>query len=181
MGKLIYLSHTMPDIAYAISVVSQFMHDPKERHLQAASPRKGLFKKEGILSMEICTDVDYARSVVDRRSTSGYCMFWGGNLVTWRSKRQSVVTQSSVEVEFQAMTHGICEGLWMKIILNDLKVEYERPIKHFIKEKLNSRLVVITHVPTGLQVEDVFTKRLRVARFHELTSKLGMIDIHLPT
>ncbi|XP_057720233.1 uncharacterized mitochondrial protein AtMg00810-like [Arachis stenosperma] len=95
--KLIYLSHTRPDIAYAVNVVSQFMHDPREGHLQAvnriiqylkASPGKGLlFKKEGILSMKVYTDANYAGSIIDRRSTSGYCMFLGGNLVTWKSKK----------------------------------------------------------------------------------------------
>ncbi|RDX85953.1 putative mitochondrial protein, partial [Mucuna pruriens] len=88
-----------------------------------ASPGKGLlFRKEGTLSMEIYTNADYVGSVVDRRSTSGYCMFLGGNLVTWRSKKQNVVAQSSAEVEFRAMAHGICEGLWMKIILDKLKI-----------------------------------------------------------
>ncbi|RDX84948.1 Copia protein, partial [Mucuna pruriens] len=53
--------------------------------------------------------------------------------------------------------------------------------RHFIKEKLNSGLVVITHVPTRLQVVDVFTKGLPAARFQEHNNKLGMIDIHLPT
>ncbi|XP_072080996.1 secreted RxLR effector protein 161-like [Arachis hypogaea] len=111
--KLIYLSHTKPDIAYAVSVVSQFMHDPRERHLQAvnkiiqylkASPEKGLlFKKERILSMKIYTDADCAGSIIDRRSTSGYCMFLGENLVTWRSKKQNVVARSSTEAKFRAM------------------------------------------------------------------------------
>ncbi|RDX91162.1 Copia protein, partial [Mucuna pruriens] len=129
-------------------------------------------------------------SIVDRRSIFGYCMFLGGNLVTWRSKKQNVVARSSIEAKFQAMTYGIYKGLWMKIILNDLKVKYEGPIKlfsgnnstisvahnpvqhdrtkhieikrHFIKKKLNSGLVVTTHAPTGLQVADIFTKGLPV-------------------
>ncbi|RDX81893.1 Copia protein, partial [Mucuna pruriens] len=184
------------------------MHDPRERHLQTverilqylkASPGKGLlFKKEGILSMKIYTDVYYARLVVDRRSTLDI-------VLTWRNKKQNVVARSSAKAEFRAMT----QGLWMKIILNDLKVKYEGPIKlfcgnnsaisiahnpvqhdrtkhieidrHFIKEKLDNGLIVTTHVPTGLQVADVFTKGLPATRFQELNDKLGMIDIHLPT
>ncbi|RDY13166.1 Copia protein, partial [Mucuna pruriens] len=162
-----------------------------------------------MISLRYRQSQDYARSVVDRRSTSRYYMFLGGNLVTLRSNKQNVVAQSSVEVEFRAMTQGICEGLWMNIILDDLKVKYEGPIKlfcdnnsiisiahnlvqhdrtkhieidrHFIKEKLDSGLIVTTHVPTGLQVADVFTKGLPATRFQELNGKLGMIDIHLPT
>ncbi|KAL5559567.1 hypothetical protein UlMin_035778 [Ulmus minor] len=94
VGKLIYLSHTRPDIAYAVSMVSQFMHSPREVHLQAAyqilhylkgsSGRGVLFKRNSGLVLEAYTDADYAESVVNRRSTSGYCTFIGGNLVTWR-------------------------------------------------------------------------------------------------
>ncbi|RDX67605.1 hypothetical protein CR513_53499, partial [Mucuna pruriens] len=206
VGKSIYLSHTMPDIAYVVSVVSQFMHDPRERHLQAV---ERILQKEGTLSMKIYTDANYAGSVVDRRSTLGYCMFLGGNLVTWRSKKQNVVARSSAEAEFQAMAQGICEGFWMKIILDDLKVKYEGSIKlfcdnnsaisiahnlvqhdrtkhieidrHFIKEKLDNGLIVTAHVPIGLQVVDVFTIGLPATRFQELNGKLGMIDIHLST
>ena len=97
VGKLIYLAHTRPDIAYLVSVISQFMHDPREPHLQAAyralhylkaNPGKGiLFKKKDILTLEAYTDADYAGSIVDRISTTRYCTFLGGNLVTWRSKK----------------------------------------------------------------------------------------------
>ncbi|RDX71634.1 Copia protein, partial [Mucuna pruriens] len=197
VGKLIYLSHTSPDIAYVVSVLKESLG------------KELLFIKEGTLSMEIYTDADYAKSVMNRRSTSGYCMFLGGNLVTWRSKKQNVVARSTIEAEFRAMAQGICEGLWMKIILDDLKVKYEGPIKlfcdnnstmsiahnpiqhdrtkhieidrHFIKEKLDNGCIVTTHVAIGLQVADVFTKGLPATRFQELNGKLGMIDIHLPT
>jgi len=73
--------------------------------------------------MKVYTDVDYAGSIVDRRSTIGYCMFLGGNLVTWRSKKQNVVARSSAKVEFRVMAQGVCELLWMKIILDDLKIK----------------------------------------------------------
>ena len=73
--------------------------------------------------MEVYTDADYVGSVTDRRSTSGYCMFLGENLVTWRSKKQNVVARSSAEAKFRAMAQGVCELLWMKIILDDLRVK----------------------------------------------------------
>ena len=99
VGRLIYLSHTRPDIAFAVSVVSQYMHSPKESHLEAVykilrylkgSPGRGLFfKKSDSKKVEIYTDADWAGSADDRRSTTGYCTYVWGNLVTWRSKKQS--------------------------------------------------------------------------------------------
>jgi hypothetical protein len=68
-----------------------------------------LFKRNGDLVLEVYIDADYAESVVDRRSTSGYCTFLGGNLVTWRSKKQNVVSRSSAEAKFWAIAQGVCE------------------------------------------------------------------------
>ncbi|KAK2997364.1 hypothetical protein RJ639_025480 [Escallonia herrerae] len=92
VGKLIYLSHTRPDIAFAVSLVSQFMHSPREEHLEAvycilrylkSSPGKGLFfRKNEHRNLEAYTDADWAGSITDRKSTSGYCIFVWGNLVT---------------------------------------------------------------------------------------------------
>ena len=103
------------------------MHDPRERHLQAvnriiqylkSSPGKGLlFKKEKNLSMKLYTDANYAESIVDRRSTTGYCMFLGGNLVTWKSKKQNVVARSSAEAKFRAMAQGVYELLVVYIFV----------------------------------------------------------------
>ena len=131
VGKLIYLSHTRPDIAFAVSVVSQFMHSPRASHHDAvlrilrylkSAPGKGLFfARHDHLRVEAYTDADWAGSITDRRSTSGYCTFVGGNLVTWRSKKQNVVARSSAEAEFRAMAQGICELLWIKSLLKDLR------------------------------------------------------------
>ncbi|CAA6674633.1 unnamed protein product [Spirodela intermedia] len=73
-----------------------------------------LFKRRDSLTIGIYTDVDYAGSVDDRRSTTGYCCLIGGNLVTWRSQKQRVVARSSAEAKFRAMALGICEGIWIK-------------------------------------------------------------------
>ena len=75
------------------------------------------------MTLEAYTDADYAGSIVARRSTTGYCTFLGGILVTWKSKKQSVVARSSAEAEFRAMAQGVCELLWLKIILEDLKIK----------------------------------------------------------
>ncbi|XP_050883738.1 uncharacterized mitochondrial protein AtMg00810-like [Lathyrus oleraceus] len=97
VGKLIYLSHTRPDISFSISVVSQFMNSPFEEYLEAVyrilrylkvNPGKGiLFKKTSERNVFIFTDVDWAGSVTDRRLTSGYCTYVSGNLMTWRSNK----------------------------------------------------------------------------------------------
>ena len=94
VGRLIYLSHTRLDIAFVVSVVSQFMHSPGSQHFEATYRILGylglLFKKHGHLHIEAYRDADWVSSVTNKRSTSRYCTFVGGNLVTWRSKKQNV-------------------------------------------------------------------------------------------
>ena len=95
VGKLVYLSHTRPDISYVVGIVSQFMHNPNEEHLKVAlrivkylknSLGMGLlFTKAETMEVEIYTAADWVGSSLDKRSISGYCSFLGGNLVTWRS------------------------------------------------------------------------------------------------
>jgi hypothetical protein len=107
VGRLIYLCHTRPDISSAVSVVSRYMHDSRSGPLEAVKRilryLKGLmFKSHGQLNIEGYCDADWASSLDDRRSTSGYCVFVGGNLVSWRSKKQHIVSQSTAEAEFQS-------------------------------------------------------------------------------
>ncbi|PON48715.1 LOW QUALITY PROTEIN: hypothetical protein TorRG33x02_319380 [Trema orientale] len=96
VGRLIYLSHTRLDIAFVVSTVSQFMHSPYEAHLEAVYILKYLkeiagrglfFKKNSKRSIEAFTDADWAGAIDDRKSTSRYCTFVWGNLVTWRNKK----------------------------------------------------------------------------------------------
>lgn len=76
-----------------------------------------LFQKITSKAIFIFSDADWAGSITDTRSTSGYCTLVWGNLVTWRCKKQLVVAQSNVEAEFRALALGICEGMWLKRII----------------------------------------------------------------
>ena len=219
VGRLIYLSHTRPDIAFAVSVVSQFMHDPKTIHLEAVNrilrylkgcPGTGLlYTKQGNLQVECYTDADWAGSLDDRRSTSGYCTFVGGNLVSWRSKKQSVVARSTAEAEFRAMAQGLCELLWLQILLSELKLYKHKPLmlycdnkaaidiannpvqhdrtkhieidRHFIKEKLDSGTVCLPYVTSASQVADVLTKGLPERMFSIFCSKMGLYNLFAPS
>lgn len=106
VGKLIYLSHTRPYIAYTVSLLSQFMHNPSKDHMKIifwvlcylkSSPGRGLmFSKHNYLNIEGYTNADWAGSS-DRKSTSEYFTFVGGNLVTWKSKKQKVVALLSAK------------------------------------------------------------------------------------
>ncbi|XP_020245080.1 uncharacterized protein LOC109823205 [Asparagus officinalis] len=121
VGRLIYLSHTRPDISFAVSMVSRYMHDPRKGHIDAvyhilrymkSTPGKGLiFRKSGHMSIEGYCNFDWASCADDRRSTSGYCIFIGGNLVSWKSNKQSVVARSTAEAEYRAMALGVAELL----------------------------------------------------------------------
>jgi hypothetical protein len=98
VGRLLYLCHTRPDIAYTVGVASRYMHEPRSGHMDVVhrilrylkgTPGKGLwFKANGHLTVDGYSDADWASCLDDRRSTSGYCVFVGGNLVAWRSKKQ---------------------------------------------------------------------------------------------
>ncbi|TYK23199.1 Retrovirus-related Pol polyprotein from transposon TNT 1-94 [Cucumis melo var. makuwa] len=78
---------------------------------------------------------DWAESINDRKSTSGYCTSVWDNLITWRSKKQEVVVRSSAEDEYKVMSSGICEEIWLQKVLSDLRQDYEVPMKLFCNNK----------------------------------------------
>ena len=113
LGKLIYLTVTRPDITYVFSVLSQFMHEPRMVHWEGAlrvlsyikrAPRKWLiYWRHDHLRIEAYSDAEYAGDKGDRKSTTRYCTYVGGNLVIGRSQKQKVVSCSSDEAEYRAM------------------------------------------------------------------------------
>ena len=117
VGKLNYHTITRSNIAYSVSVVSQYMSSPTIDHWAAieqilcylkGAPGYGiLYSNHGHNRLECFTDEEWAGSKEDRRSASGYCVFVG--LVSWKSKKQSIVSRSSVESEYRAVAQSTCE------------------------------------------------------------------------
>ncbi|KAL6334780.1 hypothetical protein AAG906_021544 [Vitis piasezkii] len=161
----------LTDITFSVSVVSQFMHSPGEERFEAAyrilkylkgKHRRGLiFENQGHSRIEAYTDADWARSIIDRWSTLDYYTFIGGNLVTWKSKKQTVSCSS-----------WICKLLWLKKLLKDLKVTSPMPMKLYCDNKV---AIIIAH---NLVQHDI-TKQVGVDR-HFIKEKLYGPGISLP-
>ena len=123
-GALKYLTFTLPDITYAVQQICLHMHDPREPHLTAlkrilrylhGTVDFGLLhRRSSSAELVVYTDADWARCPDTRRSTSGYAVFLGSNLVSWSSKRQSVVSRSSAEAEYRAVANGVAEASWLR-------------------------------------------------------------------
>nr|GFC89748.1 putative ribonuclease H-like domain-containing protein [Tanacetum cinerariifolium] len=96
------------------------------RYLKGTPNLGVLFRPNGQLNIQIYTDVDWAGDKGTRRSTSGYFSLVGGNLVTWRSKKQKVVALSSAGAEFRGIAKGVAEALWIKKTLIRSRVFPER-------------------------------------------------------
>ncbi|WKA05108.1 hypothetical protein VitviT2T_023093 [Vitis vinifera] len=172
-----YLAHTGPDLAYALSVVSQYMHNRREQHMNAImhilrylknAPGKGILftKNVDYQSIEVYTDADWAGTVDDRRSTSSYFTFVGGNLVTWKSKKQNVVAHSSAETEFRVQHN---------------RTKHVKVDRFFIKEKLDDKIVELPKIRSEDQLADILTKAVSSQVFSNFLDKLGMCDIYAPT
>jgi hypothetical protein len=136
-------------------------------------------------------------------------VFVGGNLVSWRSKKQPVVSRSTAEAEYRAMSVSLSELLWLRNLLSELMLPVDTPMKlwcdnksaisiannpvqhdrtkhveldrFFIKEKLDEGVLELEFVMSGGQVADCFTKGLGVKKCNSSCDKMGMIDIYHPS
>ncbi|KAK8928682.1 hypothetical protein KSP39_PZI017093 [Platanthera zijinensis] len=216
--KLIFLTVTIPNISFDVGIASRYMHTPRRSHLQAVerilrylktAPGQGLVYKTSSSAPTLVaySDVDYACSLDDRRSTSGLCTYLGGHLITWRSKKQAVVARSSAEAEYRAMTSVTSELTWLEGLLTDLGVKLSSPALlcdsqtgihiaknpvfhertkhievdcHFIREKVQMKKLDLKHVPGTEQVADILTKALPSTLFYQCLSKLGAYDLYAP-
>ncbi|RDX73384.1 hypothetical protein CR513_47018, partial [Mucuna pruriens] len=139
VGKLIYLTITRPDISFAVGVVSQFMQAPCVDHWAAVlrilryikkTPGQGLlYEDKGDTHISGYCDADWAGSPIDRRSTTGFCISIGGNVVFWKNKKQNNVARFNAEAEYRAMASATCELIWVKQLIQELKFADVQPMK----------------------------------------------------
>ena len=131
VGRLIYLTITIPDITYSINILSQFMHAPRKPHSDAAlrivkylkgSPGLGLFSSSNSFTLKTYSDANWANCPITRRSTSCYYVCSGDSLISWKAKKQKTVSRSSSEVEYRSMAAATCELTWLRFLFNDMQI-----------------------------------------------------------
>lgn len=145
IGRLIYLTHSRPDINFTVGVLSRFMHNPSKHHygtakrvLRYLAGTKDLrmwYRKTKDFNLIGFTDSDWAGSVADRKSTSGSCFILGTAAVSWSSKKQATVALSTTEAEYVAAIASACQAIWLRILC-DMGEEQEAPTKIYCDSKL---------------------------------------------
>lgn len=130
VGSLQYLSITRPDLAFAISKATQHMHDLKHihwthvkciLHYLAGTIDMGIYlRKSNNLQLHIYYDADWGGSKLDRKSTTGFTIYLGPNLISWRSKKQQAVSRSSTKFEYRAIATATSELLWLQSLLQEI-------------------------------------------------------------
>ncbi|RVX20243.1 Retrovirus-related Pol polyprotein from transposon RE1 [Vitis vinifera] len=196
-------SDSSPAVCISTDVVIRIL-----RYIKSTPGQGVLYENRGHTQVVGYTDADWAGSPTDRRSTSGYCVFIGGNLISWKSKKQDVVARSSAETEYRAMALATCELIWLRHLLQELRFGKDEQMKlicdnqaalhiasnpvfhemtkhievdcHFIREKIASGCVATSFVNSNDQLADIFTKSLRGPRIKYICNKLGAYDVYAP-
>jgi hypothetical protein len=137
VGSLQYLSLTRPDVSFAVNKVCQFLQRPTINHWTAVKRIlrylkhtlfHGLFlRRNSPNQLHAYSDADWAGCPDDHRSTGGYCIFLGTNLISWSSRKQAIVSCSSTEAEYQSLANTTAEIQWIQSLLKELGVFLATP------------------------------------------------------
>ena len=213
VGSLRYLTCTRPDILYAVGLVSRYMESPTTTHFKAA--KRILRYLKGTIDFGLhysvsndyklvgYSDSDWAGDVDDRKSTTGFVFFMGDTAFTWMSKKQPIITLSTCEAKFVAVTSCVCHAIWLRNLLKELSITQEEsteirvdnksamalaknPVFHdrskhidtryyYIRECITRKDVRLEYVRSNDQIADIFTKPLKREDFIRLRKALGII------
>ncbi|XP_023761711.1 uncharacterized mitochondrial protein AtMg00810-like [Lactuca sativa] len=137
VGRLLYLIIKRLDIAYSVNRLSQGMSSPRQSHFQAAqhllrflkqSPGQGLFlSSKSSLILKAFSYSDWAGCLDTRRSVTGFCIFLGEALISWKSKKQTTISLSSTEAEYRALGSTTAKVIWLRNLLRDFGIQSSNP------------------------------------------------------
>ncbi|KAL2228858.1 UNVERIFIED_CONTAM: Retrovirus-related Pol polyprotein from transposon RE2 [Sesamum indicum] len=214
VGRLLYLSFTRPDISHAVQQLSQYLNHPCDAHWNAAlhvvkylkgCPSLGLFlPADNSLVLQGYCDADWASCSNSRRSLTGFCLFLGPALISWKTKKQSTVSRSTAEAEYRSLAATVCELRWISYLLADFGVHVSLPISlfcdnkaalhilanpvfhertkhieidcHLVRNAYKEGFIDPVLVRSFAQLADVFTKALPLKVFGSFLSKLGLVS-----
>jgi hypothetical protein len=202
-GALQYLTITRPDLLFSVNSICQFMHAPTDDHFRAlrrilryvkGTIHHGLqLHKVSTHNLLTYSDADWVGCPDTRRSTTGYAIFLGANLISWSSKKQSIVSRSSAEAEYRSLAVATADVVWLIQLLRDLQVPLPAPPRilcdnqsaifmavnpvtrprskhiaidyHFIRELIANGSLKIDFVPSHLQLANSLTKGVTKPQF----------------
>jgi histone deacetylase 1/2 len=216
VGALQYLTLTRPDITFSVNKVCQFLHAPTTVHWAAVKRILRYLKQCTELGLKIqnsstlvsaFSDADWAGNIDDRRSTGGFAVFIGSNLVSWSARKQATVSRSSTESEYKAIANATAEIMWVQTLLRELGIPSPRAARlwcdnigakylsanpvfhartkhievdyHFVRERVAQKLLEIEFVSSGDQIADGFTKALSVRLLENFKSNLHLERLRL--
>ncbi|GJS64453.1 hypothetical protein Tco_0679017 [Tanacetum coccineum] len=216
IGSLLYLTASRPDIMFSVCLCARFQEAPKTSHLEAVkrifryikgTTHLGLWYPKGTgIETVVYADSDHAGDYVDRKSTSGICMFVGCCLTSWFSKKQTALAISTTEAEYVSARKACQQALWMKQALIDYDVRLDdvpimcdnkgaidlsknlvqhsrtKHIKirhHFLRDNVQKGHISIEKVPSVDNITDILTKPLKRESFNCVRLGLGMME-HIP-
>ncbi|GJV94603.1 ribonuclease H-like domain-containing protein [Tanacetum coccineum] len=159
LGSLQYLTFTRPDISYAVQQILQLF-------------------STSTTDLVAFLDADWAGCPTTKRSTSGYRVFLGKNILSWSSKHQPTLSRSSAKAKYRGVANAVAETCWLRNLLRELYTPLSSATlvycDNVIAVYLSSNPVRVLHVPSRYQYADIFTKGLPTALFEEFCSSLSV-------